>query len=489
MDQDRAHRARGALQQLHDNRRRAVQLHQDGQGIMRIATLTGLSYPSVRKAIALFEAGGWDALQPAARGRVARLGRLLDTAQEATLRQAIYTQMPPDPQQGALLWSTQAVVDHSLRHLGVALSGAAVDALLASWGLALPRPAAYAQDATLARWMARDYPTLRRQAQARGAAIYWLLTRKLEPLDGTAQQHGPTLLAAIAARAPAQWQVVPALAPDALACFAQSLADAAPGARLLLLVPHGMPLPPEAALAVDIVRVPSAPVSPRAAGSAVPSHAAEAAPLAANAVAPRAERKRLAERALISAAIKVIGEKGVPGLTLAEVATRAGFTKTLVSHHFGSRDELVLRILVHLRENFGQRAARSEANGLQALLAFLGTFEQEFATPSRHVDLYTAVLASALFESHAFALEIDRINAFSLDFIRECLRYEEARGATFLHGDLQATAEYIFCCVRGLMLVHGLKRRVRADAGVAGALDVTRRIIASSIVRLPQQVG
>ena len=110
---------------------------------------------------------------------------------------------------------------------------------------------------------------------------------------------------------------------------------------------------------------------------------------------------------------------------------------------------------------------------------------QEFATPTRHVDLYTAVLASALFESQAFALEIDRINAYSLDFIRACLRDEEARGASFVHGDLQATADFIFCCVRGLMLVHGLKRRVRADADVAGALDVTRRIVASSILRPP----
>ncbi|PZQ00583.1 MAG: hypothetical protein DI587_07195 [Variovorax paradoxus] len=129
--------------------------------------------------------------------------------------------------------------------------------------------------------------------------------------------------------------------------------------------------------------------------------------------------------------------------------------------------------------------ARCEASGLQALLAFLGTFAQEFATPTRHVDLSTAVLASALFERHAFALEIDRINAYSLDFIRACLRDEEARGASFVHGDLQATADFIFCCVRGLMLVHGLQRRVRADADVAGALDVTRRIVASSILRPP----
>jgi len=39
-----------------------VRLHKKGIEIMQIVEMTGLSYPPVRAAIDLFEAGGWSAL-------------------------------------------------------------------------------------------------------------------------------------------------------------------------------------------------------------------------------------------------------------------------------------------------------------------------------------------------------------------------------------------------------------------------------------------
>jgi transposase len=45
------------LEQLHERRKQVVRLHRKGHGVMRIAELTGLSYPTVRKAIDLYEAG------------------------------------------------------------------------------------------------------------------------------------------------------------------------------------------------------------------------------------------------------------------------------------------------------------------------------------------------------------------------------------------------------------------------------------------------
>ena len=68
------------LGQLHERRKQVVRLHVRCTGVMQIVTLTGLSYPTVRKAIDLFEAGGWQALKPAARGRNAGDGRLLSAS-------------------------------------------------------------------------------------------------------------------------------------------------------------------------------------------------------------------------------------------------------------------------------------------------------------------------------------------------------------------------------------------------------------------------
>ncbi|MCI4441323.1 MAG: helix-turn-helix domain-containing protein [Tibeticola sp.] len=55
------------LEQLHERRKQVVWLHRKGYGVMAIVELKGLSYPTARRAIDLYEAGGAAALKPAAR--------------------------------------------------------------------------------------------------------------------------------------------------------------------------------------------------------------------------------------------------------------------------------------------------------------------------------------------------------------------------------------------------------------------------------------
>ena len=50
------------LAQLHKRRKQVVSLFKQGVKIMEIVKMTGLSYPTVRRAIDLFEAGGWGAI-------------------------------------------------------------------------------------------------------------------------------------------------------------------------------------------------------------------------------------------------------------------------------------------------------------------------------------------------------------------------------------------------------------------------------------------
>ena len=52
------------LEQLHERRKQVVRLHKKGIKIMQIVDMTGLSYPTVRGAIDLFEAGGWGRSAP-----------------------------------------------------------------------------------------------------------------------------------------------------------------------------------------------------------------------------------------------------------------------------------------------------------------------------------------------------------------------------------------------------------------------------------------
>ena len=70
------------LAQFHEWRKQIVQLHKQGMGVMQIVAMAGLSYPTVRTCIDLFEAGGWAAIKPAPRGRLRGAGRVLTVARE-----------------------------------------------------------------------------------------------------------------------------------------------------------------------------------------------------------------------------------------------------------------------------------------------------------------------------------------------------------------------------------------------------------------------
>src|SRR5580693_3794419 len=56
------------------------------------------------------------------------------------------------------------------------------------------------------------------------------------------------------------------------------------------------------------------------------------------------ERRDLAEAALLNAAAELAVEHGVRSLTLARVGERAGYSRGIVTHHFGSKQALLERL-------------------------------------------------------------------------------------------------------------------------------------------------
>jgi len=56
------------------------------------------------------------------------------------------------------------------------------------------------------------------------------------------------------------------------------------------------------------------------------------------------QRRDQAESALLNAAAELVVEQGVRALTLARVSERAGYSRGLVTHHFGSKQALIERL-------------------------------------------------------------------------------------------------------------------------------------------------
>ena len=68
---------------------------------------------------------------------------------------------------------------------------------------------------------------------------------------------------------------------------------------------------------------------------------------------PRIGMEPLRRKALISAAIEAIHDRGMGHVTMGEIARRAGVSAALAHHYFGGKDQLLLATMRHLLSELG----------------------------------------------------------------------------------------------------------------------------------------
>ncbi|SFS78710.1 TetR/AcrR family transcriptional regulator [Saccharopolyspora flava] len=85
------------------------------------------------------------------------------------------------------------------------------------------------------------------------------------------------------------------------------------------------------------------------------------------------ERREHAEAALISAAAELVVDTGVRSLTLARVGEKAGYSRGIVSHHFGSKQGLLDALARALQSGFVP-GLDEQPPGLERLLALVGGY-------------------------------------------------------------------------------------------------------------------
>lgn len=85
------------------------------------------------------------------------------------------------------------------------------------------------------------------------------------------------------------------------------------------------------------------------------------------------ERRDQARGALLRAAAELVVESGVGSLTLATVGARAGYSRGLVTHHFGTKQALVHDLAVATQSAFVAEVA-DRPPGLDRLLALVESY-------------------------------------------------------------------------------------------------------------------
>jgi len=194
------------------------------------------------------------------------------------------------------------------------------------------------------------------------------------------------------------------------------------------------------------------PAPPRATKRREPAPApSEAAPNEGQDAARRthAERRDEAERRLLAAAVGIVSDRGIEGMTLAEVGEAAGYSRGLPAHYFGRKNDLVAAVASHIADGFANRLAQTSTRqpGMESLLhSVRAYFNGGLHTPASTRALLIA-LAEALTEP-ALSDAMSGVTQRSVRRLAAMLRHGIERGEIRRDIDPHAQAVMILGTLR-----------------------------------------
>jgi len=102
---------------------------------------------------------------------------------------------------------------------------------------------------------------------------------------------------------------------------------------------------------------------------------------------------------MVDATIDLLNTVGLAGTTLIAIGERAGYSRGLATHHFGSKAGLFRKVLKHITAGWTEELENNlrDKDGLEALLAALDAHRDHMLHFTRHVRAMN-ILWSASFE-------------------------------------------------------------------------------------------
>ena len=158
---------------LTELRKRAVSRVQEGESPEAVIRAMGFCRASIYNWLAMYRAGGWDALDARKRGG---RPRKVSARMIAWVYRVVTGGDPRQYKFPFALWTRNAIAILLYRRYGVRLSANSVGRLLAHLGITPQKPLwrAYQQDPERVRqWIQAEYPAIARQAQQEKAEIWF----------------------------------------------------------------------------------------------------------------------------------------------------------------------------------------------------------------------------------------------------------------------------------------------------------------------------
>lgn len=157
---------------------------------------------------------------------------------------------------------------------------------------------------------------------------------------------------------------------------------------------------------------------------------------------------------MLLAAIDLIAEKGVSGLTMSDVGIRAGYSRGLAHTHFGTREKLLSECLDLLARDFNAQRKKDGVDtiGINAIFSLVDAYTQRPESASKRIRaLLFIMLDSSIAESpmYQFVHDYNQKNMAYVEF-----KLNEARdlGQIRTDVDTHSAALLIMSLLRGVSL-------------------------------------
>lgn len=170
------------------------------------------------------------------------------------------------------------------------------------------------------------------------------------------------------------------------------------------------------------------------------------------------QRRTTTQAALLAAAADLVVESGVRAVTLAAVGERAGYSRGIVTHHFGSKQALVEALAQASQRGFVPGTA-DQPPGLPRLLHLIAGYVTELGRDGVAARAFLVLWAEAITDPALSALFRERDEAFRAD-LREDVAAGIADGTIRPDADPDEVAVAVLGQLRGI----GLQRLLDRDA-------------------------
>ncbi|MEJ8573802.1 TetR/AcrR family transcriptional regulator [Microbaculum marinum] len=187
------------------------------------------------------------------------------------------------------------------------------------------------------------------------------------------------------------------------------------------------------------------------------------------------QRRERTERKVIAAATALIAERGSRALTLAAVGEAAGYSRGIVTHHFGNRENL-LRAVMRDAQTFELPASAEHAGDWLAktVRAYLKNITDKRPAARAFLQMWGEAIAADPVLAPLYAEQDARFRRLLADKVRDGIR----DGSVRADADPEALAVSLLGLLRGIALqLISTPPPPRVEAIIEEAERATRRAL------------